>query len=140
MKCLKGCLLFCTDLSAGPELEPFIACCPRVREEREEDLPPPPFLLTFSVFVLSCLSFSVSPFLSCLTHIASLHSSLTAALSVSYLPLFKTLVLCLGAGLMIPKSHYPSLTNAQKHIPSLSSSFTNTHLLFCPLHVSFLSL
>lgn len=107
------------------------ACWPRGRKEREdkeEDPPPPPpppspnTLFLCSVMSLSFFpSLRVSLFLSCLTHIASLHSSLTAALSLSYLPLLKPLALCLSAGLMLNWTrHYPSLSNTHKHTPRLS--------------------
>lgn len=108
------------------------ACWPRVRKEREDKEETPPLLLTLFFFVLSCLSFSlcISLFLSCLTHIASLHSSLTAALSVSYLLLLKPLALCLSAGLMLNWTrHYPSLSNTHKH-NRLSWVAPHTHLLF----------
>lgn len=111
------------------------ACWPRVRKEREDKEETPLLLLTLFFFVLSCLSFSlcVSLFLPCLTHIASLHSSLTAALSVSYLLLLKPLALCLSPGLMLNWTrHYPSLSNTHKHTPSLLSSSTHSSLVLRP--------
>lgn len=120
--------MYCIGLSAGPELQPFMAQSEKIKRRP----PSPPLLPTRFFFVLSCLSCSlrVSLFLSCLTHIASLHSSLTVALSVSYLPLLKPLALCLSAGLMLNWTrHYPSLSNAHKHTPSPSSSSTHSSLV-----------
>lgn len=109
--------------------------CLLAQSEKREDKEETPLLLTLFFFVLSCLplSFCISLFLSCLTHIASLHSSLTAALSVSYLPLLKPLALCLSAGLMLNWTrHYPSLSNTHKHTPSLLSSSTHSSLVHRP--------
>lgn len=125
---VRGCLLFCVGLSAGPELEPFMLVGPEgeKKEKIKRRTPPPPpspnTLFLCSVMSLSFFpSLRVSLFLSCLTHIASLHSSLTAALSLSYLPLLKPLALCLSAGLMLNWTrHYPSLSNTHKHTPRLS--------------------
>lgn len=113
---------------------------PRVRKEREDKEETPPSNTLF-FFVLSCLSLCVSIFPSCLTHIASLHSSLTVGLSVSYLLLLKPLALCLSAGLMLNWTrHYPSLSNTHKHTPSLLSSPTHSSLVLSPPCFFFFSL
>lgn len=93
------------------------------RGEREET----PFsfytlctVMSASLSLSLCLSLILChpPVLSYLTHIASLCSSLTAALSVSYLPLLKPLALCLSVGLML---------NWTRHNPSFGNTHTHTH-------------
>lgn len=142
MECLKGCLLFCIGLSAGPELEPFMMVGPEWEKKGKikRRTPLSPNTLFFLFFVLSCLSLSlcIYLFLLCLTHIASLHSSLTVALFVSNILLLKPLALCHSAGLMLNWTrHYPSLSNTHKHTPSLLSS---SSLVLAPLCSFFFSL
>lgn len=137
----RRCLLFCVGLSAGPEVEPFMLVGPEWEKKEKIKRRPPhthTLLLRDFFFVWSCLSLCVSIFLSCLTHIASLHSSLTAALSVSHLPLLKPLALSPNAGLMLNWTrHYSSLSNTHIHNPSLLSSSTHSSLVLLPPQFNF---
>lgn len=60
---VRGCLLFCVGLSAGPELEPFMLVGPEGEKKEKIKRRTPPhllllLLLTLFFFVPSCLSLS----------------------------------------------------------------------------------
>lgn len=114
MECLKCCLLCCTGLSAGPELQHscLLAQSEKEREDKEETPPPP------TLFLCTVMSLSFS-FVSLLSVLFDLNSK-SDCLTVFYHPLLKPWALCLSAGLILNWTrHYPSLSNAQTHPISL---------------------